>query len=154
MFPLNAMKMLSDVCSLVHPTQSAVVVIIYNVGCHRDQRDGVWERIRGIDRKEWSPLLGRGSPLGGRTARSLFLALLLLGSRRRAGRCARRRVGLDQDSVFFALGAGLLRVVKLLHEVLLDDSTALLPPLLLGIRLRLDLLKPVPQHRVGRDLVC
>lgn len=69
----------------------------------------------------------------------LFLALLLAAGAGLAGR-------LDEHGLVLAAGLGraLLRVVELLHEVGLDLAAALLPPLLLGVRLRLDLGEALP----------
>lgn len=82
----------------------------------------------------------------------LFLALLLLSRGRRGG-----GVSVDEDGLVFASDAGrcrrLLAVVQLLHEVLLDRSAALLPPLLLGVGLVLDIVKSLPEDGVGCDFV-
>jgi hypothetical protein len=83
---------------------------------------------------------------------TLFLPLLLLRAPRR-----RRRgcVGVNQDRLVFTSDLCLVRlVIQLLHELILDGRAPLLPPLLFVLGLRLDLVEPLPQRRVGCNLVC
>ena len=81
---------------------------------------------------------------------SSFLALLLLRGRRGRGILL-----FDQYRLVLAGGAGCrdLAVVQLLYEVLLNRGSALLPPLLLGPGLGLDVVDPLPKDGVAGDLV-